>query len=231
MVDKTTHVVQAKRNTVSGLQALLNGKYIVTDEYVDALVYAATPDDLEELENLCPLERDFDAAWPDPLRYLPSPGKEQIEHPAAAFAPNPERSTVFEDYTFVFGDPKQQENILPAISNGHGKALVCKVEHNKTTADDIVRFMQNAAGEKGFGDFNSPSEKGGVILVRWLTKPDIQGSADRLANEVALRIDQRPIEQREFLDAIVINDARTLRRALEFADSTNGEEPPPTARK
>lgn len=60
VVDHTTHVVQNKRNTAKGLQALVNGKWIVDESYVDALVYAATPSDLENLESLSPLEADFD---------------------------------------------------------------------------------------------------------------------------------------------------------------------------
>lgn len=142
-----------------------------------------------------------------------------MAHPAEAFNPNPERNVVFEGYIFVFGDPKQQDNLLPAITNGHGKALVCKMEHKKTKVEDIVKFMRNVATGKSFGESDSPSEKGGVILVRWITKPEMQEWANELAHEVALRIGQQAIDQREFLDAIVRNDARVLRRAPESADS------------
>lgn len=228
VTDKTTYVVQAKRNTVAGLQALLNGKYIVTDEFVGAVVYGATPGDLEEPENLCPLERDFDSTWPDPLKYLPPPGKEQTAHPIEAFDANPERSTVFEGYTFVFGDHKQHENLLPAITNGHGKALICRAEYNKTTVDDFVKFMRNAAGERGFERSKSPSERGGIVLVRWITKPEMQDWANELADKVALRIGQRSIDQRDFLDAVVGNDASILRQALPTDDSRPDDGTSPT---
>src|SRR5688572_27886280 len=107
LVGTTTHVVQSKRNTAKGLQALINGKHIIQESYIDALVYAATPDDLNNIESLSPLEQDFDSALPDPAPHLPPPGKEPVPRPAEAFAPNPDRLTVFEDYTFVFCDGSQ----------------------------------------------------------------------------------------------------------------------------
>lgn len=209
---KTTHVVQNKRNTAKGLQALINAKYIVQDSYIDALVYAATPSDLENIESLSPLEEDFDAAWPDPALHLPPPGKEPVQRPAAAFAPNPDRIRVFEGYTFVFCDPVQFENLQPPINNGHGKALLYQVENGKTTAEEIVKFMRNAAGEKGLGcERDGP---GGLILVRFRAKGGYEEWSIELGNQVALMMDQRVIEQSEFLDAILGNDASPLCRPL-----------------
>ncbi|KAL1962222.1 hypothetical protein VTN77DRAFT_9878 [Rasamsonia byssochlamydoides] len=209
---KTTHVVQNKRNTAKGLQALINAKYIVQDSYIDALVYAATPSDLENLESLSPLEEDFDAAWPDPALHLPPPGKEPVQRPAAAFAPNPERIRIFEGYTFVFCDASQFENLQAPINNGHGKALLYQVENGKTTAEEIVQFMRNAAGQKGLGcERDGP---GGVVLVRFRAKGGYEEWSIELGNQVALMIDQRVIEQSEFLDAILGNDASPLCRPL-----------------
>ena len=151
VVEQTTHVVQSKRNTAKGLQALINGKYIVQDSYIDALVYATTPSDLENLESLSPLEADFDAAWPDATEHLPPPGKEPVNRPAAAFSPDPARLSVFEGYTFIFGDSSQFDNLQAPINNGQGKALLCQVEDGVTTAADIVQSMKNAAGDKGVG--------------------------------------------------------------------------------
>lgn len=209
IVDKTTHVVQKKRNTAKGLQALINGKYIVQDSYLDALVYAATPSDLENMESLSPLETDFDSAWPDPTDYLPPPGREPIPRPAEAFSPNPDRINVFEGYTFVFGDASQYETLRDPINNGHGKALLYEIERGVTTAEDIVQFMRNAAGQKGVG--GERDEQGGVVLVRFRAR----GSWEiDLADGVAQITDQRVIEQSEFLDAILENDASPLCRPL-----------------
>lgn len=212
IVDHTTHVVQRKRNTAKGLQALVNGKYIVDDSYIDALVYAATPGDLENDESLCPLETDFESAWPDPNEHLPPPGKEPTERPATAFAPNSGRLNVFEGYTFIFGDLAQFENLQGPINNGQGKALFYQVEDGVTTAADIVRFMKKAAGRKGVGSERHSS--GGVVLVRFRSKGDLEQWSIEVGNEVALMTDQRVIEQREFLDAILGNDASPLCRTL-----------------
>ncbi|KAJ6071079.1 hypothetical protein N7499_009093 [Penicillium canescens] len=205
LVGHTTHVVQSKRNTAKGLQALVNGKYIVNDSYIDAVVYAATPSDLENLESLCPLEIDFESSWPDPTEHLPPAGKEPVNRPATAFAPNPARLNVFEGYTFVFGDRSQFDNLQAPINNAQGKALLYEVENGVTTAAEIVRFMEKSARGNGVGSERRGS--GGVVLVRFRSPGEHESWSIEIGNEVALMTDQRVIEQREFLDAILSNDA------------------------
>lgn len=180
------------------------------ESYVDALVYAATPNDLENVESLSPLEADFDTAWPDASLHLPPPGNEPVQRPPEAFAPNPSRIHIFDGFTFIFGDVGQYENLSDVINNAHGKALLYHVESGATTAEEIVQYMRNAAGQKGFGDEREGS--GGVVLVRFRCK-DEDWSID-LGNQVAVLTDQRVIEQREFLDAILANDASSLCRSL-----------------
>lgn len=212
VVNQTTHVVQNKRNTAKGLQALINGKYIVKNSYLDAIEYATTPNELESEAALSPLECDFDSAWPNPTEFLPPAGNEPISRPAEAFAPNPDRVNVFDKYTFVFGDIGQFENLQPAITSGHGKALYYEVKEGETTAPDLVRFMKKASGTQGVG--NERVGKGGVVLVRFRSKGEYETWSIEIGNEVALMIDQRVIEQREFLDAILSNDAGPLCRPL-----------------
>ncbi|KAJ9268296.1 hypothetical protein DTO212C5_5624 [Paecilomyces variotii] len=226
VVGKTTHVVQNKRNTAKGLQALINGQYIVQDSYVDALVYAATPGDLENIESLSPLEENFDAAWPDPSEHLPPPGKEPIQRPPEAFAPNKDRINVFEGYTFVFCDTSQFENLQAPITNGHGKALFYQIENGVTTAEEIIQFMRSAAGQKGLG---SEHEGPGVVLVRFRAKGRYESWSIELGNQVALMMDQRVIEQSEFLDAILRNDASSLCRPLPREIEPSQEAIPPRA--
>lgn len=213
-------MVQNKRNTAKGLQALVNGRYIVQDSYLDAVVYAATPSDLENLESLSPLESDFDSAWPDATEHLPPAGKEPVNRPAEAFAPNPHRSNIFEGYTFVFGDPVQFENLQAPITNAHGKALHYEVENGVTTADDIVRYMRNAAGNKDLRARDGP----GVVLVRFRAKGRYEAWSLDISDQVALATDQRVIEQREFLDAILGNDASPLCRSLPTEPAENADE-------
>lgn len=218
IVGKTTHVVASKRNTSKGLQALINGKYIVTDSFVDAVVKAATPLDPEDPETTSPLEDDYDGAWPDALQYLPPPSKEPFQRPAEYYAPNIKRGNVFEGYTFVFCDRTQFDNLQPPITNGGGKAVMYDIEYGKTTVQDIVRYMKDLAGEKGVGEFEDLSEGKGVVLVRFRGKNETEEWCIELGNEVARALDQRTIEQNEFLEAILVNDASGLRRPLPEED-------------
>lgn len=224
VVDQTTHVVQSKRNTAKGLQALVNGKSIVDQSYVDALVYAATPSDLENLESLSPLEADFDTAWPDPSLHLPPPGKEPMQRPPESFAPNPDRINIFDGYTFVFGDVTQYQNLADPINNGHGKALMYQIDPGVTTAEEIVQFMRNVAGTKGLGEEREGS--GGVVLVRFRSQGQYEDWSIELGNQVAVMTDQRVIQQSEFLDAILANDASSLCRSLPPAPDSGPETGP-----
>jgi hypothetical protein len=219
----TTHVVAAKRNTAKGLQALINGQYIVDEPYIDALVYATTPADLAEEENASPLEQDFDAVWPKPKDFLPPAGKEPTTQPAESYAPNPQRENIFESYIFVFVDQAQYETLMPVINAGHGKALLYNVTPGETTVEEVVMYMRNAAGDKGFGDPQDDTNNGGVVMV-WYNK--VEKEWDRwfndLLNGVSFALDQRSIAQGEFLDAILANEPRRLRRSLELNSTVQG---------
>ncbi|KIX93845.1 uncharacterized protein Z520_10470 [Fonsecaea multimorphosa CBS 102226] len=224
----TTHVVASKRNTAKGLLALVNAKYLVTESYLDALDYAATPITLSQEVNLSPLENDFDSAWPDPKDHLPPPGKEPTIRPAKSYQPDPARLNVFEHYTFVFGEQTQYDNLLPVVTSGHGKAILFKVVNFETTSDELIKFLQNAAGNKAGGNENG--SKGGVILVRWSGKEDVQEWTNTLINETALKMDQRAIDQSEFLEAILANDAGLLKQPIPFESTSDGRiAPPPSA--
>ena len=228
VVDATTHVVAGKRNTAKGLQALINGKYIVDNSFLDALVYATTPGDLDELESLSPLEEDFDANWPSEAQHLPPPGKEPGQRSSELFAPNPERREIFQGYTFVFCNLKQFENLQAPINNGGGKALHLAITMGETTAEEIVRYVKNVAGEKDLGEFADGSMGKGVVLVRFQGEKGFEDWAIELQDHVALTLDQRLIEQNEFLGVILSNDASKLRRALPIAID-EGAMAPPTA--
>lgn len=185
------------------------------------MVYAATPSDLETAESLSPLEIDFDANWPDPNLHLPPAGKEPVQRPPETFAPNPDRTRVFEGYTFVFCDSSQFENLSNPINNGHGKSLLYKVQNGETTADELLRFIRNADGEKSHA--TQRSREGGVVLVRFRAKGYEDWSIE-LGNQVAVQMDQRVIEQSEFLDAILNTDAASLCRPLPREESAGVRE-------
>jgi DNA repair protein XRS2 len=214
----TTHVVSKKRNTSKGLQALINGKYIVTDTFITAIVDAAEISEDAEEGTPSGLEQDFEAAWPNAIDHLPPRGEEPVDRPPDAYAPDGRRAEVFDGYTFVFYDSKQYETLFPAISAGKGKALLREVIAGKTDIDDFVRYVKGVAGEKGLGSFEDGSEGKGVVVVRHMpkTEDDYEWYAQFLTS-FAQRLDHRPIDQREFLEAILACDASMLRRPLEEA--------------
>ncbi|EEU48173.1 uncharacterized protein NECHADRAFT_57691 [Fusarium vanettenii 77-13-4] len=191
----TTHVVSKKRNTAKGLQALINGKYIVTESFLDAVFEAGSPAEGAEITDLSPLEQDFTQNWPDALQHLPPRGGEPVQHPDSTYAPDPERKDIFEGYTFIFYDQSQYNNLLAPITNGGGKALLGNVVPEETEVDEFVQYGS---------------------LVNWY--------ADFFTS-VSLRLDHRPIEQSEFLEAILIKDASILRRPLEVESAQNTQEP------
>ena len=211
---ETTHVVAAKRNTAKGLQALINGKYIVDNSFLDALVYATTPGNLDEPESLSPLEEDFIGSWPAEKQHLPPAGKEPGQRSSELFAPNLGRKEIFQGYTFIFCDQKQFDNLQAPIANGGGKALYFQVAMGDTSSDEIVRYVKSVAGEKELGEFSDGSEGKGVVLVKFPGDKTFEDWAINLQDQVALILGQRLIMQNEFLDAILMNDATKLRRGL-----------------
>lgn len=220
IIGSTTHVVHSKRNTPKGLQALINGKYIVADSFVDALIYATTPTDLDQDESQSPLEEDFDGNWPDAMQHVPPKGKEPNERPVEKFAPNPERLNVFEGYTVVFCEKGQFESLQAPITNGGGKALYFELRSGQTTTNELVGYVKNVAGEKGLGELEDGSEGKGVVVVKFrgASKDDFDWAA-QLGREASLALDLRFIEQNEFMDAILMNDASVLRRPLEIVEN------------
>lgn len=221
----TTHVVSKKRNTSKGLQALINGRYIVTDTFITAIADAAASPTDGDASRPSPLERDFDGNWPDALQHLPPRGEEPSDRPAEAYAPDRRRQDIFDAYTFIFYDKKQYDNLIAAISNGKGKALLREATPGGTQIDDFIRYVKEAAGEKGLGEFEDGSEGRGVVVVRYL--PDKGDHYDWFAEfmtAVSLRLDHRMIDQREFLDAILSLQPAILRRPLETEPGTQPEQ-------
>lgn len=210
-VRATTHVVSKKRNTAKGLQALINAKHIVTGTFTDAIIASTTVQEGDE----SPLEQDFDATWPNELEHLPPRGAEATQSPASDYAPNPARQDVFSGFTFIFYDKAQWDNLLAPITNGQGKALYREVVAHETDVDDFVGYVKSLAGKKGVGSFEDGATGKGVVVVRYVPAKgdDIAWYADFIT-AVSLQLDYRTVEQKEFLEAILANDAKILRRPL-----------------
>ncbi|EJT71203.1 DNA damage response protein RcaA [Gaeumannomyces tritici R3-111a-1] len=212
----TTHVVTKKRNTPKGLQALIGGRYIVTDTFLDAVTDAAVLP--SEGTGASALEQDFDVNWPNPLNHIPPRGDEPTDRPGDAYEPNERRREVFDGYTFIFFEKAQHDNLMPVIADGKGKALLREVVPHETEIDDFIGYVKGVAGEKGLGEFEGGSEGKGVVVVRYappMSRPDLIEWYTGFINTVSLRLDHRMIDQREFLDAILAVDASMLRRPLE----------------
>jgi len=215
----TTHVVATKRNTPKGLLALANANYLVTSAYVDAIERAATsapnPSDPQNPVP-SPLEEDFDTNWPEAMPYVPEAGKEPVQRDAVLFEPDGDRATVFSGYTFVFVNENQYETLSNVVFQAGGKALLFKPTPGETRPDEFVEYVKNTAGEKGLGELEDGSEGRGVVVVR-LTEgsPEFDVWRDSFVTNVDLQLNQRSINQNEFLDAIVMKDARPLRKKLE----------------
>ncbi|PFH56472.1 hypothetical protein XA68_16465 [Ophiocordyceps unilateralis] len=152
--------------------------------------------------------------------HLPPRGGEPVQHPDDIYAPDLGRGDVFDGYTFIFYDKTQYNNLLAPITNGCGKAMLRTMTPGEESAEDFVRYVKGVAGEKGLGSFDDGSEGKGVVLVRYLpAKGGMVGWYTEFITAVSLRLDHRPIEQNEFLEAILTKDASKLRRPLEVENS------------
>jgi len=231
IIDSTTHVVSSKRNVPKGLQALINGRYIVKDGFVDAVVAAVTPRNGGQSDGhgLTPLEEDFDGNWPDASKFLPPAGNEPVPRPPELFAPNYERIHIFNGYTFIFADRSQYENLGDALTNGGAKTKLFELELGRTTVSEVAAFVKEAAGEEGTGELETAGQGKGVVFVRFRGRGDTAEWALAFLRNVDATLGQRSVEQNEFLDAILYNDASTLRRPLLDAETEDATARPPDA--
>lgn len=234
IIGDTTYVVSSKRNTAKCLQALINGKHIVTEGFLDALEMAASsPGPADDGTTPLPsqLEQDIDGSWPNAMEYLPGPAKEPIPRPAELFAPDPKRLSMFDGYTFVFADQTQFDSLQSIVTNGGAKALKFDIQLGQTTLQEFVKFVRSVADKKGLGNFGDNSTGKGVVVVRFRGRGDMEDWVRGFIQDVDRELEQRSIEQNEFLDAIVMADASVLRKPLLEEETEGISAPPSTAGK
>ncbi|KAL1301959.1 hypothetical protein AAFC00_002415 [Neodothiora populina] len=212
----TSHTVTTKRNTSAVLQALVNGRYVVTESYIQAVAAAGKRDTLDS-QSL--LELDFDAHWPRELDFLPPPGREPNPRPANSdqFLPKEARSEIFSRYTFIFHDQTQYDSLMPVVTGGGGKAVVRFVDPGETDVSEMVNFVRDIADKKGDTSFNlkqqiNPAARGGIIIVR-IGNNSVQ--APGYYEKLDATLGQQSMEQNELLDAILDVDASKLKRAVD----------------
>lgn len=183
---------------------------------MNAILAVTAPEHISDGVDRSPLEADFDKNWPDAVQYLPAAADDAAPIPNEQFAPNPARAEIFDGYTFVFYEKKQFDFLMAPITTGKGKALLYEVVPQDTQVDDFIRYVKGVAGEKGLGEFEDGSEGKGVVVVQFM--PSNQEHLEwytQFYTSVSLRLDQRLITQKDFLPAILSNDASGLRRQLE----------------
>ena len=226
--NETTHSVSKKRNTPFNLQALVQGRWLVADGYVDAVEEVTKSSGGEEGSVL---EADFDGNWPNEKEYIPPPGTEPVKRSDEYYLPNQERNEIFSDFVFLFLLSSQYDNLLSVITSGGGKALLWEAEMGESKVEDLVEYIKEVSGQKGSSQLKMSqlTGPGGVVMVRPSDKDEAWRKFIR-ATENA--VSQRSIEQNELLDVILTLDTSSLRQPFEGTPEAPspdaGREPTPT---
>ncbi|CAK4030646.1 DNA damage response [Lecanosticta acicola] len=227
LMQNTTHVVSKKRNTIQGLQALLQGRWIVTDSWVGRLVEAAKPRESGEKVSL--LEEDFDKYWPKEEDYLVPTAGEPTPRPNEYLKPDSERADIFAGFTFIFLSESQHDQFLPVVTAGGGKATLFPYELGRTKPQEVDDFARGLVRKKNNGLYPISQEPGpgGIVVIR-LTD---HGAGSDLES-ICVAIGQRIVAQNEFLDAILMKDTSNFRTPLKQATQNQemSDAPPDSSR-
>ncbi|KAF2651640.1 hypothetical protein K491DRAFT_696326 [Lophiostoma macrostomum CBS 122681] len=212
MYDSTTHVVSQKRNLPKVLEGLVATRHIVTSDFLDVIVERAMPQNTNpDNYKASMLEEDFDAAWPREKEYIPPVGAEPVSRPEQMLEPDSDRAELFSGLTFVFLNENQHISLRGPIAAGRGKTLLFPVDFGKTTVDEYVEYAMNAAGEK-----KKPKAMSGRLPVITIRPSGYPGEMEEWTTEFIMGVDQalnqRSIQQNEFLDAILVKDTSSLQR-------------------
>jgi len=194
----------------------VNGKHLVTTAFSDAVEGAAT---LSPGEKGSLLEQDFDANWPKEVDYLPPPASEPHPRPAELFKPDVQRQSIFQGFTFIFATQLLWDNLHPMVLDGGAKALKYDVEMGETKVENFVQFVLDAAEKKGLRSLGDTTQAKGVVFVRFRGEGEFLDWSVRFIESVDAQLEQRSIEQNEFLDAILTKDVSKLRQPLQEEES------------
>lgn len=157
------------------------------------------------------LEEDFDTWWPKEKEYIPPVAGEPVPRPEQMLEPDLRRSEVFSGLTFVFLKEDQYNSLHEPIAGGGGKALLFHVDFGKTTVKEYVEFVRNVAGLKRGA--KASNGRLPVVTIRLSGFPEgMEEWATNFVTGVDQTLNQRSIQQNEFLDAIVTNDVSPLQK-------------------
>lgn len=181
------------------------------DTFIDALIKATSQKDDKSL-----LEIDFEGNFPDPIQFLPPKGDEPTQREEAAYIPNELRKNIFNGYIFVFYNQKQYQNLHLPITAGCGEAILRVVNPDQTTVTEFVNFVKDLTRENRLRILGGECKEKRIIVVKY---NPANGSEQTwfvgFNQEVSLQLNYSLIEQNEFLDAILANDASFLWRPLQ----------------
>ncbi|KAF1814167.1 hypothetical protein P152DRAFT_456399 [Eremomyces bilateralis CBS 781.70] len=211
VVGSTTHIVSNKRNIATGLQALINGSYIVTDSFVDAVMEAAqAPADASDPDSDFLLDNDF-SNMPNPMKYMPPAGKEPIPRPPEYFKPNPARADIFSGYTFIFSNSTQFKSLGEVVNTGGGKAFEFELKPQVSTVQDFITYVANIAGEKGLSSIRNFKSGKGIVIVR---NKDNDSWTSSWQRQVEAELKQEALNQNALLEIILTINPSVLRKPL-----------------
>jgi hypothetical protein len=222
---EVTHALTPRRNVPQGLRALINGAYLVTEAFAEAIISAcmAREDALGS-----PLEEDFDANWPNAMKFVPPPGNEPVPRPAEMYKPDTARKNIFSDFTFIFAVANAYELLGAAVQDGGAKALKYDVAPGETSVKEFVAYVMRVAENKGIRSLGDIEQGKGVVFVRFRNEEHLDWSV-HFIEQVDAALGQRSIEQNEFLDAILTGDVSKLRQGLqEDSQHEDGIRAPPS---
>ncbi|KAI5285064.1 hypothetical protein KEM54_000864, partial [Ascosphaera aggregata] len=208
----TTHVLQTQRNSKWTLQALIDGVHIVSPAFVDAIAYATTPANVEDPYSHCPMEDDFDGSFPLPDFYLPAKTNDELAIPDIAMMKDQKRRNMFEGYTFVFTDERRFTELLPAITTGHGKAVLFEVQKGHISGREVADYMRSLAERKGV-----QLDRDSKIALVELDKADADTAAWAYKTEKGIMrlTGLKPIKPTDFLRAAITSDSNILLQTIE----------------
>lgn len=208
----TTHTIAKKRNTGAVLHALVQGSWVVTVSFVEALAAACKQDgkDQDGIPRPSLLEQDFTRHWPREEDYICPSSTEPVARDDSWLKPDTARAELFRDYMFVFMDRSQHSTLTPVINAAGGKTFCCEFQAGETSIESVVDYVKELAGKKDALGLSLSGEPGpgGIVTVR---VKDVEKLRD-FHVELDSILDQRSIEQTELLDIVLSKDTSLLRQ-------------------
>ncbi|KAK6439562.1 hypothetical protein LTR95_004230 [Oleoguttula sp. CCFEE 5521] len=227
VTNQTSHVVATKRNFTQGLQALLQGKWIIGYAFLEKLgeVSQRRGKDANGEDVVSLLEEDYEKYWPKEEEFITPPGSEPVPRMESMMKPDPRRVDMLAHFTFVFLSQAQYDNLMPVVTTGGGKAMLWEVETGVSEVEELLQHVAELAGvkERRRPRLTQTSGEGGVVVVR-LQHRDDEWSV-KFLQTMESELGQRSAEQNEFLDAILTLTPSDLRKPLpQASQQTNGSQ-------